>query len=95
MNATIEDDIFSLEDIEFGVKRLANVKAKNIKGYQDENFKMGGLLVIPHMHKLFNLKVKQGFDKPWTYSLIVSILKSGDKVIASNYKTIMINYILA
>jgi hypothetical protein len=77
------------------VKRLANGKAKDIKGYQDEILKIGGPILIPHIHKLFNLAVKQGFPKPWTQSLIVPIFKSGDKSNPSNYRTIMISPILA
>ena len=68
----------SLEDIDFGVKHLANGKAKDIEGYQDEILKIGGLVLIPHIHKLFNQAVKQGFPKPWTQSLIIPIFKSGD-----------------
>jgi hypothetical protein len=54
-----KEEVFSLDDIEFGVKRLANGKAKDIEGYQDEIFKIGGPILIPHIHKLFNLAVKQ------------------------------------
>jgi hypothetical protein len=64
---------FSLDDIEFGVKQLANGKAKDIEGYQVEIFKIEGPILISHIHKLFNLAVKQGFPKPWTQSLIVPI----------------------
>jgi hypothetical protein len=53
-----EDAIFSLENIEFEVKRLANGKAKDIKAYQDKIFKIGGSILIPHIHKLFNLAIK-------------------------------------
>ena len=53
--------VFSLEDIDFRVKRLANGKSKYIEGYQEEILKIGGLVLIPHIHKLFNLAVKQGF----------------------------------
>jgi hypothetical protein len=28
-----KDEVFSLDDIEFGVKKLANGKAKDIEGY--------------------------------------------------------------
>jgi hypothetical protein len=49
---------FSLDDIEFGVKQLANGKAKDIEGYRAENFKIGGSILIPHIHKLFNLAIK-------------------------------------
>jgi hypothetical protein len=59
-------EVFSLDDIEFRVKRLANGKAKDIEGYQDKNFKIVGPILIPQIHKLFNLAVKQGFPKPWT-----------------------------
>jgi hypothetical protein len=82
---------FSLDDIEFGVKSLTNGKAKDIEGYQDEIFKIGGPILIPHIHKLFNLIVKKGFPKPSTQSLIVPIFKNGDKNIPSNYRTSMIS----
>jgi hypothetical protein len=38
-NVPTEDEVFSMEDIEFGVKRLTNGKAKDIEGYQVEIFK--------------------------------------------------------
>jgi hypothetical protein len=56
---SIEEE-FSIEDIEFGVKQLTKGKAKDIKGYQVEILKIGGPILIPHIHKLFNLVVKQG-----------------------------------
>ena len=54
------------------VKWLENGKAKDIEGYQDEILKIGGPILIPHIHKIFNLAVKQGFSKPWTQSLIIA-----------------------
>jgi hypothetical protein len=54
----IKDEVFSLDDIEFGVKWLANGKAKDIEGYQVEIFKIRGHILIPHIHTLFNLVVK-------------------------------------
>ena len=47
-----KEEVFSLDDIDFGVKRLANGKAKDIEGYQAEIFKIGGPIVIPHIHNL-------------------------------------------
>lgn len=88
-------EVFSLEDIDFGVNRSANGKAKDIEGYQAEILKIGGLVLIPHIHKLFNQAVKQGLPKPWTQSLIIPIFKSGDTNNPSNYRTIMISPILA
>ena len=57
-------EVFSLEDINFGVNHLANGKAKDIEGYQAEISKSGRPVLIPHIHKLFNQAVKQGFPKP-------------------------------
>ena len=47
--------VFSLDDIEYEVKHLANGKAKDIEGYQAEIFKIGGPILILHIHKLFNI----------------------------------------
>jgi hypothetical protein len=68
-----KEEFISLDDIDFGVKWLANEKAKDIEGYQAEIFKIEGPILIPHIHKLFNLAVKKGFPKPWMQSLIVPI----------------------
>jgi hypothetical protein len=89
------DEAFYLDDIEFGVERLANGKSNDIEDYQDEIFKTEGPILIPHIHKLFNLAVKQGFPKAYMQILIVPIFKNGDRNIPSNYKTVMIRPILA
>ena len=70
-----EDEVFSLNDIEFGVKHPTDGKAKEIEGYQIEIFKIREPILIPHIHKIFNLEFNQGFPKPWKQSLIVHILK--------------------
>jgi hypothetical protein len=54
----IEDDFFYLDDIEFKAKQLENGKGKDIEGYQDEIFYNQGLILISHIHKLFNLAIK-------------------------------------
>ena len=69
-------------------------KTKDIEDYQAEILKIGGPALIPHIHKLFNQAVKQGFPKPWTHSLIIPIFKSGDTKNPSNYRTIMISPLL-
>jgi hypothetical protein len=63
--------------MEFGVKRLANGKAKDIEGYQVEIFKIGGSIIISHIHKLFNLAVKQGSLNPGHKSSLFLFLKMG------------------
>jgi len=50
-----KEDVFTFKDIEFGVKRLDKRKTKEIKGYQEEILKIEGLVLIPHIHKIFNL----------------------------------------
>ena len=81
-------DILSLEDIYFEVKILTNGKSTNIEGYKVEILKIARHVLIPHIHKLFNLVVKKGFPTLWSQSLIIPIFKSGDK-------TIMISPLLA
>jgi len=80
------EEVFSLEDIliYFRVKHMENGKAKDIKGYEEEILKVGGHVLNPHIHKLFNQVVKQGFPKPWTQSFIISIFKIGDTNNPSN-----------
>jgi hypothetical protein len=70
-------------------------KLRTSRGYQVEILKIGGPILIPHIHKLLNLAVKKGFPKPWTQSRVVVIFKSGDKINPSDYRTIMIIPILA
>jgi hypothetical protein len=50
----IEEEVFYLEDIEFGVKWLEKGKVKDIKGFQVEILKSGGHILIPYIHKIFN-----------------------------------------
>ena len=95
LNTPIKEDIFSLEDIECGINKLANGECKDIEGYQDQIFKMGRSILIPHLYKLLNLVANHGFPTIWMQSLIVPILKNGEKSIPSNYMTIMISHILA
>jgi len=36
LNTPIEEYVFSLEDVELGIKRLTNGKARDVEGYQLE-----------------------------------------------------------
>jgi hypothetical protein len=67
-----KEEVFSLDDTEFGVKRLTNGKAKDIEDYQAEIFKIGGPILIlkmklkgrldlqnPKFNKEFNLSIRQ------------------------------------
>ena len=57
----MEDEFFSLKDTTFRIKHLMNGKTKDIEGYQIEILKIGGFVLIPHIHKILNLIVKQDF----------------------------------
>jgi hypothetical protein len=72
--------MFSLHDIEFGVKRLAKWKGNDIERCQLEILKFGGYIFIPHIHKLFNIVIKERFSKHWTKSLIAPIFRNYDKI---------------
>ena len=91
----IMKEVFLLKNIDFEVKRLANGKAKDIEDYQAQILKIRGLVLIPHIHKLFILAVKKGFPTPWTQSLVIPIFKSGYKNDPSNYQSIMISPLIA
>lgn len=94
-NVSIEENIFSMEGIEFGVKLLTTRRTKDTEDYQVETFKIEGHILFTNIHDLLNLVVKNSFPEPWTWSLIVAIFKSGDRIIPSNYRIIKINLILA
>ena len=79
-----KEHVFSLEDVEFSINKLGNVKAKDIEGYQVEILKMGISILIPRLQNSLNLVVKHGFPQLWTQSLIVPIFKNGDKSVPSN-----------
>jgi hypothetical protein len=49
-NNFTKDEVLSIEDIKFGVKKQSKGKSKDIKGYQDEILKIGGPILIPHIH---------------------------------------------
>jgi hypothetical protein len=71
--------VFSLEDIEFGVKKLAKENAKDIESYQTKILKIGRHVLIPYIHKIFNSTIKQGFPKTWNQCLIIPIFIRGNK----------------
>jgi hypothetical protein len=63
----------------FGVKWITKGKDNDMEVYQAKILKIGGLILIPHIYKLFNVAAKKGFIEPWNQNLIVPIFKSGDK----------------
>ena len=59
----IKEDLFSLDDIESGINKLANGTTKDIEGYQVEILKMGRSILIPYLPKILNLAVTHGFPR--------------------------------
>jgi hypothetical protein len=59
-----KEEVFSLDYIEFKVKRLANGKAKDIEGYQADFFLNQRAYPYPSHTQALHLAVKQGFPKP-------------------------------
>jgi hypothetical protein len=78
----IKEEVFSIEDIEFWVKRLAKWKSRDIKGHQDEILKNGGPILIPHMHEFFNLAMSGASLNPRIKASLYLFLKVGIKAIA-------------
>jgi hypothetical protein len=52
-----KDEVFSIEEIKFGVKWLSKGKSKDIEGYQAEILTIGGPILTRRIHKLFNLAI--------------------------------------
>ena len=72
-----KDEVFSLDEIEFEVKRLANGKAKDILGYQAKNIKIKEPILIPHIHILFNLESTRASLNPRCKASLFISLKIG------------------
>ena len=77
------------------VRKWESKSHQKLNNYYIKNLNIGELFLILHIHKLFNLTIKQDFPKPWTQSLIVPIFKSGDKKNPFKYRTIVIDPFLA
>jgi hypothetical protein len=50
--------VINVEDIKLRVKPLSKRKTKAIEGYQNEILKIGGPILIPQIHNLFNLSIQ-------------------------------------
>jgi hypothetical protein len=79
-----EEEVFSIEDLEFGIKWLAKGKATwTLKGIKLKSLKLEGLS-SSLTFTISSIMVKNGFPKSWTQILIVPIFKSRDKNNPSN-----------
>jgi hypothetical protein len=72
-----------------GIKKLRVGKAKDLVERQVEYLKWGSKTLAPHIMKIFNNIIQQGFPTDWTTSLAIPFFKSGDVNNPSNYRTIL------
>jgi hypothetical protein len=87
--------LFTVQEIEVGIKKLGVGKAKDLIELQAKYLKWGSNTLAPHIMKIFNNIIQHGFPTYWTTSLAIPLFKSGDVNNPSNYKTIMINPLFA
>ena len=87
--------LFTVQEVEMGIKKLGAGKAKDLDELQAEYLKWGLKFLSPHITKIFNNILQQGFPTDWTTSMAIPLFKSGDVNNPSNYRTIMINPLFA
>ena len=80
--------LFTVQEVEMGIKRLGARKAKDLDELQAEYLKWGLKILSPHITKNFNI-IQQGFPTDWTTSMAIPLFKSGDVNNPSNYRTII------
>jgi hypothetical protein len=83
--------LFTVQEIEVGIKKFGVGKTKDLVELQTKYLKWGSKTLSPHIMKIFNNIIQQGFFTDWTTSLAISFFKSGDVNNPSNYRTMMIN----
>ena len=90
-----DTELFTVQEVEMGIKKLGVGKAKDLAELQAEYLKWGSKILAPHITKIFNNIIQQGLPTDWTTSLAIPLFKSGDVNNPSNYRTIMINPLFA
>ena len=84
-------ELFIVDDIKQGIKKLASGKAEDIDGHQAEFLKWGVELLAPHIKEIFNGVIQDGFSEEWITGVVIPLFKSGDTNNPSNYRIIMVN----
>jgi hypothetical protein len=91
----IDTKLFTVQEVEMGIKRLGTRKAKDLDELKAKYLKWGLKILPPHITKNFNNIIQQGFPTDWTNSMEIPLFKSGDVNNPSNYRTIMIKPLFA
>jgi hypothetical protein len=84
-----------MKKIEVGTKKLGVGKEKDLVELQVEYLKWGSKTLAPHIIKIFNNIIQQGFPTDWTTILAIPLFKSGDINNPPNYRTIIISPLFA
>ena len=95
VNTATITKLFTVQEIEVGIKKLGVGKAKDLVELQAEYLKWGSKILAPHITRIFNNIIQQGFPTNCTTSFAIPLFKSGDVNDPSNYRTIMINHLFA
>jgi hypothetical protein len=84
-------ELFTVDDIKQGIKKLANDKAEDTDELQAKILKWGVELLAPHIKGIFNGVIQDDFSGEWTTSVVILLFKNEDINNPSNYHTIMVN----
>lgn len=77
------------------IDRLHNGRAQDHEGLVAEHFIHARDTIAPILAWMFNRAMCEGFPSSWSDHTIVPLLKSGDPMMPTNYRTIMIGHCLA
>jgi hypothetical protein len=84
-------ELFTVDDIKQGIKKLESRKMEDIDGLQDEFLKWGVELIAPHIKGIFNGVIQDDFPEEWTTSVVIPLFMNGDINNPSNYRTIVVS----
>ena len=90
-----ESSFFSPQNVRNTIDQLQFGKAQDHDGLVGEYFIYAYEILFPLLGHIFNRAMCEYFPTSWTEHTIVPIFKSGDPMMPSNYRTIMIGRYLA
>ena len=70
--------LFTVHEVEAGIKKLKIGKAKDLVELQTEYLKWGMNTLALRIMEIFNNVSQQGFPRDWTTSRAIPLFKSGD-----------------
>lgn len=89
------DDPITIKEIKFVLNKLKNGKAGGPDGIINEVIKYSCNITLKLVVKLFNLILKSGhYPKQWNKSYMILLHKSGNKSDPSNYRDILLYWVI-